>query len=63
MTDRVITWRTRKTEAGYEYRVYSLGYQVPAETLKTGVVATRAMATLRGKRWSAHFKAEAQKTV
>lgn len=63
MADRVITWNTRKTDAGFEYRVYSFGYQVPAETLKVGVVPTRAMATLRARKWKLFFKAQACKTA
>lgn len=59
----VITWNTHKTEAGFVYRVYTIGHQVASETLKTGVCATRAQAMSRAKAWTRHFKAAQRKTA
>lgn len=56
----VITWNTTKTNAGFGYRVYSFGYQIPEVTLKTGVRPTRAQAVLRAKRWTRWFKSQAR---
>lgn len=58
---QVITWNTTKTETGFDYRVYTVGYQVASETLKTGHCATRAIATNRAKAWTRAFKAQARK--
>jgi len=54
----VITWNTHKTEAGFAFRVYTIGYQVQGETLKEGVCASRAQATLLAKKWTRYFKAQ-----
>lgn len=59
----VITWRTRKVDGGFEYVVYSFGYQIPTETLKTGVVRTRAIATRLGKQWAAHLKSQRRRAA
>ena len=56
MGQPVITWSTRKTDGGFEYRVYSFGYQIPDETLKLGVVRTRAVATRLAKQWTLYLK-------
>jgi hypothetical protein len=53
----IITWNTTKTAGGFEYRIYQMGYQMAAQTLKTGICATRAQATLRAKKWTRYFKA------
>ena len=58
----IITWNTSKTAQGFEFRVYQMGYQVPSQTLKTGVCVSRAQATLRAKKWTRYFKAQ-QKTA
>lgn len=58
MPTQVITWNTTKTAAGYEWRVYSFGYQIPETTLKTGVRTTRAKATLQARKWTRFLKAE-----
>lgn len=58
MTVRVITFNTHKTEGGFEFHVYSFGYQLPTETLKRGVYRTRARATGHAKRWLRWFKAQ-----
>lgn len=54
----VTTWNTHKTEAGFEFRVYRLGYQVPTVVLKTGVRPSRAKAVLLAKKWVRYFKAQ-----
>ena len=55
----VITWNTTKTASGlYQFRVYTLGYQVEGETLKTGICRTRAQATGWAKKWTRYFKAK-----
>lgn len=63
MSDRVITWNTHKVETGYEFHVYSFGYQMANETLKEGVCATRAKATLRAQKWTRYFKAQARQAA
>jgi hypothetical protein len=59
----VTTWNTHKTEAGFEFRVYRLGYQVPTETLKQGVCSSRAKAVLLAKKWVRWFKAQERKAA
>jgi hypothetical protein len=54
----IITWNTQKTAEGFEFRVYQFAYQVSSQTLKIGVCATRAQATLRAKKWTRYFKAQ-----
>jgi hypothetical protein len=50
-TDMVnISWNTTKTAAGYEWKVYSFGYQIPNVTLASGVCATRERATYAAKK-------------
>lgn len=61
MTTRVPTWRTTKVDGGFEYHVYSFGYQVPEETLKLGVCATRAQAKGFAQRWLRRYKAQQRK--
>ncbi len=58
MTNTVITWNTHKTEAGFEFRVFTVGYQVPSETLKSGVCASRAKAKLLAQKWVRYLKAQ-----
>lgn len=57
-TEMVITWSTTKIETGFQFRVYSFGYQVPSETLKIGVCNTRAKAVLQAKKWSRYLKSQ-----
>lgn len=57
MSDRVITWNTHKVDGGFEFHVYSFGYQLPQETLKRAVCATRAQATGEAKAWARWFEA------
>jgi hypothetical protein len=59
----VTTWNTHKTETGFEYRVYTVGYQVPSETLKAGLCATRAQAVSKAKAWTRYFKAIQRKAA
>ena len=59
MSHRVITWSTHKFATGYEWRVYSFGYQVPQETLKSGICNTRAKAMGEAKRWTIYLKGKA----
>ena len=59
----VITWNTTKVANGFEFRVYSFGYQIPQVTLKTGICPTRAMATLRARKWCRYFKSEQQRKI
>lgn len=59
MTKPVISWNTSKVQGGFRYHVYSIGYQLPTLTLKEGVVPTRAMATLRARRWCLIMKRRA----
>ena len=55
-TKMVYCWQTTKTSSGYAWSVYKAGYEVPTETIKTGVAATRATATATAKRWMMHLK-------
>jgi len=57
MANSVITWNTHKTATGYEFRVYTVGYQVPSEILKTGTCTSRAVAKLQAQKWVRYFKA------
>jgi len=59
----VITWQTTKTESGYEYRVYSFGYQVPSVTLATGKARTRAIATRLAKQHAIYQKRLAERAA
>jgi hypothetical protein len=59
----VITWKTHKGTAGYEWTVYSFGYQIPAVTLKSGVCKTRPQATGQAQRWCAYLKAQAKRGI
>lgn len=59
----VITWNTTKTAEGFEFHVYSFGYQIPDETLKRGVVRSRAIATRLGKQWAAYFKSQQRRAA
>ena len=54
----VITWNTTKTSQGFEFNVYTVGFQVPSQTLKTGVCSSRAKAVLQAKKWVRYFKAD-----
>lgn len=54
----VITWNTHKTEAGFTFRVFTVGYQVQGETLKSGICASREQATRLAKKWVRYFKAQ-----
>lgn len=61
MTQTVLNWNTKKTESGFEFRVYSIGYDTRTETLKTGTAASRAVAKRLATRWMMYFKAEQKK--
>jgi len=63
MTNSVITWNTHKTEGGFEFRVYTVGYQVPSEILKSGVCRTRAVAVRMAKQWTLYLKAQARRAA
>ena len=58
MLDKTITWKTTKTEAGFQFRVYAFGYQVPSQELKVGVCDSRAKAVLQAKKWSRYLKSQ-----
>lgn len=53
---RVISWNTSKTASGYMWRVYSFAYGEQTETLKTGTVKTRAIATRLARQWTLYLK-------
>jgi hypothetical protein len=59
----VITWNTHKTEAGFAFKVFTVGYQVQGEVLKTGLCATREQATRKAKAWTRYFKAEQRRAA
>ena len=54
----VITWNTKKVESGFEYNVYSFGYQVPSVSLVTGVAKTRAIAVRLAKQYTRFHKSK-----
>lgn len=56
MDKPVISWNTTKTAEGYEWRVYAVAYQAPTQTLKAGVVKSRAVATRLAKQWTLYLK-------
>jgi hypothetical protein len=58
-----ITWNTTKTAAGYEWKVYSFGYQIPNVTLASGVCATRERATYAAKKMTRFHKAQARQAA
>lgn len=59
MTQTVITWGTQKTETGaFRFQVIAIGYQIPTEVLKEGVLPTRARAVGRAKAWMRHLNAQ-----
>jgi hypothetical protein len=55
----IITWRTHKTPDGFQFRVYTFGYQTPETDLKTGTSLTRSKAVARAKKWARYFRAQA----
>lgn len=57
----VITWNTKKVAGGYEWRVYTVGYQVKSITLKSGIRPTRAQAEGRAQKWMLYLSHQ-QKT-
>jgi hypothetical protein len=57
-TEMITTWRTTKTETGFSFTVFQIGYQVPSVTLKTGECSSRAKAMLLAKKWVRYFKAQ-----
>lgn len=59
MTSSVITWNTHKVQGGFQFKVYTVGYQVPSETLKIGVCASRAKAVRLAKQWCLYLKRSA----
>jgi len=63
MTELVITWNTHKVETGYEFHVYSFGYQVPAVTLKKGICRSRAIAKSQAQKWVRYLNAKAAVTT
>lgn len=52
----VVTWNTHKTAAGYQFKVYTVGYQVPTVVLKEGVMSSRARAKTRAQAWVRYYK-------
>lgn len=52
----VITWNTSKTDAGYTWRVFTIGHAPGSTTLKSGTAKTRARATGHAKRWCLYFR-------
>ena len=59
----VISWRTKKTAEGFEFRVIEVGYQVETKVLKTGVLPTRARAVTQAKKWVRYLKAQQKKVA
>ena len=57
---RVIGWNTHKVSNGFQFNVYSFGYQVETVILKTGVLPSRARAVLVAKKWTMFLKSQAQ---
>jgi hypothetical protein len=54
--NRVVTWRTKKVDNGFEFRVFSLDYKKDTIIHKTGVLPTRARAVTQAKKWVRHYK-------
>lgn len=52
----VITWRTQKTDFGFEFRVFTVGYKMESVTLRVGFAPTRAKAVRQAKAWTRYFK-------
>lgn len=52
----VISWRTKKVEGGFEFRVISVGYQVDTIIHKTGLMSTRARAKSQAVKWVRYYK-------
>lgn len=59
----VITWNTHKTEGGFQFRVYTVGYQVASVELKTGVCSSRAKAKLLAQKWVRYLKAQQRRAA
>lgn len=55
---RVVSWNTKKTAAGFEFRVYSFDYQVADVEHARGTLPTRAQAVARAKQWVRYIKAQ-----
>lgn len=53
----VITWNTKKVAGGFEWRVYTVGYQMKSVVLKTGIRPTRAQAKGRAQKWHNYLNA------
>ena len=54
---RVVGWHTTKTQIGnYRWAVTSADYQVPTNTLVSGVCATRDQATGKAKKWAVYYR-------
>ena len=61
--DKVISWNTTKTADGCAWTVYSFGYQIPTEVLKSGHCPTRAQAMGRAKHWTRFLKQEQRRAA
>ena len=55
----VMTWHTKKTNNGFEFRVITIEYQKKSKILKSGVLPTRARAVTQAKKWVRYLKAQA----
>jgi len=58
MMSNVITWRTKKTETGFEWFVIEIRYGQDNVILKTGTCKTRARAKGLAQRWVRFLKHE-----
>ncbi len=56
MSDRLITWKTRKSSTGYQWRVYEVPDNAPVVVLKSGTATTRGKASTRAKSWAEFLK-------
>ena len=56
--NRVVSWSTTKTEAGYEFKVYSFDHETPVVVHAFGTMRTRAQAASRAKAWTRYIKAK-----
>lgn len=48
--NRIVSWRTKKTDVGFEYIVFSFDHNVPNAVHEKGTLNTRAKACGRAKK-------------
>lgn len=56
--NRVVSWSTTKTAAGYEFKVYSFDHETPVVVHASGTLQTRAQAAAKAKAWTRYIKAK-----